>query len=124
MYKLTGKTFEKAKNKFDYLFVKFYAPWCGHCKKMAEAWGQFANSITDGKVAIADVDCTQHSSTCGSNGVQGYPTLKLFVRGNEAVQYRQARTLEALSSWLEEQKTKLIPGAIPEGKPEERVEEL
>jgi thiol-disulfide isomerase/thioredoxin len=44
---LTAANFETAKNSFDFLFVKFFAPWCGHCKNMAETWKTFANSITD-----------------------------------------------------------------------------
>lgn len=67
---------------------------------MAETWVEFANSITDEKgisvfnlVAIAEVDCTQHNEVCGQNGIQGYPTLKLFVRGNEPIPYKQARNI-------------------------------
>lgn len=37
-------------------FVKFYAPWCGHCQKMAAAWEELAqNSQHDKSVTISSV---------------------------------------------------------------------
>ena len=31
---LTNKNYHKAVKEFDYLFVYFYALWCGHCKAL------------------------------------------------------------------------------------------
>jgi thiol-disulfide isomerase/thioredoxin len=35
---LTSKNFDQALLNHSFLVVKFYAPWCVHCKNMAPAW--------------------------------------------------------------------------------------
>lgn len=60
--------------------VKFYAPYCGYCKKMIPAYNKLAENLKD-LVDIAVVDCTSSSNTpiCSKYRVEGYPTLKFFV---------------------------------------------
>merc|ERR1711981_809342 len=43
------------------VFIKFLAPWWGHCKSMKPSWDQLMDEFKDSKTAlIADVDCTVH----------------------------------------------------------------
>ena len=64
------------------IFVKFYAPWCGHCKAMKPDWDKLMTKWNKSKKAatslIAEVDCTEEGNKdlCAANGVQGFPTLK------------------------------------------------
>jgi hypothetical protein len=37
-------------------FVKFYAPWCGHCKHLAPVWDTMAKQLQN-KVNVAEVNC-------------------------------------------------------------------
>lgn len=59
-------------------FVKFFAPWCGHCKKMAPDWEKLMTEYEGHKtVVVAEVDCTADGKPlCDSNGVKGFPTIK------------------------------------------------
>ena len=63
-------------------FVKFYAPWCGHCKKLAPTWAEFADTYAS-EVNVAHMDCTEESSKaiCAEMGVKGYPDLLPHRRG-------------------------------------------
>mmetsp|Transcript_1630 Transcript_1630/g.2156 ORF Transcript_1630/g.2156 Transcript_1630/m.2156 type:complete len:225 (+) Transcript_1630:151-825(+) len=62
------------------LFVKFFAPWCGHCKSMAADWEELGTTLAEEKydILIAEVDCTSDDaeSICQDNGIEGFPTLK------------------------------------------------
>jgi protein disulfide-isomerase-like protein len=82
--------------------VKFFAPWCGHCKRLAPTWEKLAESVeSQEKVHVATVDCTKERDVCSKQGVRGYPTLKLFTPGNaEGTKYAGGRDLAALSDYL------------------------
>lgn len=71
------------------LMVKFYAPWCGHCRRMAPLWDEFAERANKEGAAygVAAVDCTadanQRDAVCKAFDVRGYPTVALVdVRGS------------------------------------------
>ena len=87
-------------------FVKFYAPWCGHCKRLAPIWEEFADTKPEWN--IVEVDCTKEEGgvkICADNGIRGYPTLKLFIDGIEMQKFAGSRDIESFSSYIEEQIT-------------------
>ena len=74
-----------------------YAPWCGHCKKLAPAWDELAGVLED-SVQVGKVDCTAHSDTCSRFDVKGYPTL-IFLEGDSWYRYRGPRDITALAAF-------------------------
>jgi protein disulfide-isomerase-like protein len=87
--------------------VMFYAPWCGHCKKMKPAYGEASavvNTATDKPQKLAAVDCTAHAELCNKFGVRGYPTIKYFKAGKEEFKYEGGRTKEALIAYMNDPK--------------------
>uniref|UniRef100_A0A0E0KYP1 protein disulfide-isomerase n=1 Tax=Oryza punctata TaxID=4537 RepID=A0A0E0KYP1_ORYPU len=80
---LTESTFEKEVGQDRAALVEFYAPWCGHCKKLAPEYEKLGASFKKAKsVLIAKVDCDEHKSVCSKYGVSGYPTIQWFPKGS------------------------------------------
>jgi len=81
------------------VFVEFYAPWCGHCKKLAPIWDELGEHFKDDdSVVIAKIDMTANELATVS--VRGFPTLKLFKADNTVVDYSGGRTLEDFIKFL------------------------
>lgn len=88
------------------VMVKFFAPWCGHCKKLAPEYEKAAAAFARdaSKVVIAEVDCDQHKDLCHRFDVSGFPTVKWFGAGAEdkgkGEEYRGGRTLKEIVRYV------------------------
>ncbi|TFK56291.1 thioredoxin-domain-containing protein [Heliocybe sulcata] len=97
---LNGNTFQDA-IKDGPVFVKFFAPWCGHCKKLAPIWIDLARHMQN-KLAVAEVNCEDHSALCKSQDVSGYPMLYYYPgQGGDKMDYTGGRKFEQLKTFAE-----------------------
>lgn len=101
---LTDSNFQSRLSAFDLALVKFYAPWCGHCKQLAPEFEKAATILknNDPPVILAEVDCTgDGKDTCETFGVSGYPTLKAFKRGEKVFDYEGPRQSNGIVKYMQ-----------------------
>uniref|UniRef100_A0A8C5L487 Protein disulfide-isomerase TMX3 n=1 Tax=Jaculus jaculus TaxID=51337 RepID=A0A8C5L487_JACJA len=83
----------KDTRKDDSWLVDFYAPWCGHCKKLEPILNEAGLEMQNigSPVKVGKMDATSYSSLALEFGVRGYPTIKP-LKGDLAYNYKGPRT--------------------------------
>merc|ERR1711936_534903 len=93
---VTDKNFDTITRK-GYTFIKFYAPWCGHCQEMAYDWEKPLPGVD---LTIGEVDCVDNALLCLKQGVDSYPTIKLYSSDGSVEDYLYARVLLRMQRYL------------------------
>ncbi len=108
VFVMVGKQFPELVRKEGHknVLLEVYAPWCGHCKKLAPIYDELAKKYKQfDNLIIAKMDGTLNE--VADFQVGGFPTIKFFPAGsNEIIDYQGGRELSDLSKYLEEK----IPG--------------
>jgi len=98
---LTAKGFRKrVLGAREPWMVEFYAPWCGHCKALVPEYEKAAKSRKELHFGAVDADSERELG--GQYGVQGFPTIKIFLPGGKVRDYEGQRTAQAMSKALKE----------------------
>ncbi|CAN6232014.1 unnamed protein product [Urochloa humidicola] len=94
---LDESNFEAALRAADYLFVDFYAPWCGHCKRLAPQLDEAAPVLAglSAPIVVAKVDADKYRKLGSKYGVDGFPTLMFFDHGVPS-EYTSSRNADLL----------------------------
>ena len=102
VFVLTDTNFEETLGSGKPMFVKFFAPWCGHCKRLAPAYIDLAKAVkeSDKDIIIAELDCTVHKSMASKYSIKGYPTLILF-ENEEETRYKGDRSVKDMTEFLD-----------------------
>lgn len=81
--------------------VFFYAPWCGHCKKMVEPMSELAIQFRY-IFPIGAVNCenTKNYNVCSQYGVQAFPTIFQKTAQNKLIPYRGAYDKDTILEYI------------------------
>jgi len=107
---LVGKNFNDIvlDNTKDVL-VEFYAPWCGHCKKLSPIYDELAANLKHNThLVIAKMDST--ANEVDGVSVQGFPTIKFWPAGNKSapMDFEGDRTVEGFTAFLAKHSTNTV----------------
>ncbi|KAM4718422.1 protein disulfide-isomerase A4 [Anableps anableps] len=101
---LTKDNFDETVDNADIILVEFYAPWCGHCKRLAPEYEKAAKELSQRSppIPLAKVDATVETELASRFGVSGYPALKIFRKG-KAFEYNGPREKYGIVDFMSEQ---------------------
>ncbi|XP_012229248.1 protein disulfide-isomerase A3 [Linepithema humile] len=103
---LTDETFDSELERHENTLVMFYAPWCGHCKRLKPEYAKAAELLIGNEppITLAKVDCTEAGKeTCNKYSVNGYPTLKIFERNELRSDYNGPREAPGIVKYMKAQ---------------------
>ncbi|OMJ67705.1 hypothetical protein SteCoe_35059 [Stentor coeruleus] len=106
---LNEANFDEALSIQPNMLIEFYAPWCGHCKKLAPEYAKAAQKLAKNNppIRIAKVDATANTELAKKYKVEGYPTLKYFVN-KTPIEYTGGRTEDTIVSWILKKNTPTV----------------
>jgi protein disulfide-isomerase A1 len=104
---LKGKSFnDLVINNDKDVLVEFYAPWCGHCKKLAPTFDELGKKVKSisANVVIAKMDSTANEIDVPGVNVKGFPTLYFFKGNDKAnpVKYEKGREVNDFLAYFKE----------------------
>ncbi|TPX64725.1 hypothetical protein SpCBS45565_g05675 [Spizellomyces sp. 'palustris'] len=83
-------------------FVFFGATWCKYCKQLSPTWLTLQNRVQERiqGFKMGKVDCTDQEDFCEAEGVDGYPTIRLYNNGKLIEEYDQEADLKSLYTYV------------------------
>ena len=97
------------------ILIMFYAPWCGHCKRLKPEFASAATRLK-GQAVLAgmDVDTLSARDVKIEYNITGYPTVLYFKGGEMVYAYGGDRTEEGIVEWMKDPQPPPEKGPEPE----------
>jgi putative thioredoxin len=104
IYPVTEASFEQKVLQASHrqpVVVDFWAGWCAPCISLAPALERVIEEL-EGLVMLAKVEVDDNMRLAGHYRLRGFPTVILFVDGEEAGRFHGSRAVHWLREWIDE----------------------
>ena len=89
-------------NNNNDVLIEFYAPWCGHCKKLAPTWDELgARMAKVPTVTIAKCDATANEFDVEGLNIKGFPSIFYFAASRRCVRISSRGTLKVRNAIID-----------------------
>mmetsp|Transcript_10614 Transcript_10614/g.21000 ORF Transcript_10614/g.21000 Transcript_10614/m.21000 type:complete len:194 (+) Transcript_10614:55-636(+) len=82
-------------------FINFYAPWCGHCKRIMPLWEKAGTEMKDSGVKFAKLDADAETEIMERYNIQAYPTFKI-IEGSKKTDYKGDHQVDSFIRFAKE----------------------
>merc|ERR1711978_148412 len=112
-----AKNFDELVTKSEKdVLVEFYAPWCGHCKKLAPIYDELGEKMADEDVEIVKMDATANDVPPQFD-VRGFPTIFWLPKGSKTpTSYNGGREKDDFIKYIAENASEELKGFDRKGK--------
>lgn len=86
--------------KEGYVFVDFWAEWCGPCRMLGPVLDELSTEL-EGKVEIKKVNIDENQAIAQQYGIMSIPTMILFKDGLPVEKIQGFQPKQALKQYLE-----------------------
>ena len=84
------------------VLVDFWADWCSPCLMIAPVLAKVIPEY-EGKVLLAKIDADENMKLAGHYKLRGFPTIIMFVDGEEADRFGGARSAHEIRAFIDRQ---------------------
>lgn len=100
------KAFDEVVGKERGVLVEYFAPWCGHCQRLAPEYEKLADAFAAkrDKVVVAKVNGDANRDLAQRIQLRGFPTVMWYPPHTQTgVEYNGGRTAEDLAAFVTDQ---------------------